>query len=241
MQEYMREIVLDTETTGLDPYADHRLVEIGCIELVNHMPTGRQYHQYINPERPMPKEAFDVHGLGDDFLKDQPVFAEVADDFLEFIGDDSVLVIHNAAFDMKFLNAELEWLNKPRIAMERALDTVQMARKKFPGSPVSLDALCRRFKIDNSNRTLHGALLDSDLLAQVYLELLGGRQHGLSLDPNAQDADSSGGNVGRRVLGPKSNRLKPRPHVISEEELAAHQAYIESKVKDAIWLKKQEA
>lgn len=128
----MREIVLDTETTGLDPYADHRLVEIGCIELINHMPTGRQYHQYINPQRPMPKEAFDVHGLGDEFLKDQPVFAEVADDFIEFIGEDSVLVIHNASFDMKFLNAELEWLNKPRIAMERALDTVQMARKKFP-------------------------------------------------------------------------------------------------------------
>ncbi|KZD02231.1 MULTISPECIES: DNA polymerase III subunit epsilon [unclassified Thalassospira] len=237
----MREIVLDTETTGLDPYADHRLVEIGCIELINHMPTGRQYHQYINPQRPMPKEAFDVHGLGDEFLKDQPVFAEVADEFIEFIGEDSVLVIHNASFDMKFLNAELEWLNKPRIAMERALDTVQMARKKFPGSPVSLDALCRRFKIDNSNRTLHGALLDSDLLAQVYLELLGGRQHGLSLDPNALNGDQDEDNGGRRVLGPRGNRLEPRPHVISDEELAAHRAYIEAKVKDALWLIKQEA
>jgi len=233
----MREIVLDTETTGLDPYSDHRLVEIGCIELINHMPTGRQYHQYINPQRPMPKEAFDVHGLGDDFLKDQPVFAEIADDFIEFIGDDSVLVIHNAAFDMKFLNAELGWLDKPKIAMERALDTVQMARKKFPGSPVSLDALCRRFKIDNSNRTLHGALLDSDLLALVYLELLGGRQHGLSLDPNARDDDDTV----ERVLGPKENRLEPRPHVISDTELAAHKAYIESKVTDAIWLKPKEA
>lgn len=237
----MREIVLDTETTGLDPYADHRLVEIGCIELINHMPTGRQYHQYINPQRPMPKEAFDVHGLGDEFLKDQPVFAEVADEFIEFIGEDSVLVIHNASFDMKFLNAELEWLNKPRIAMERALDTVQMARKKFPGSPVSLDALCRRFKIDNSNRTLHGALLDSDLLAQVYLELLGGRQHGLSLDPNALNGDQDEDNGGRRVLGPLGNRLEPRPHVISDEELAAHRAYIEAKVKDALWLTRQEA
>ncbi|WP_336231856.1 DNA polymerase III subunit epsilon [Thalassospira sp. CH_XMU1458] len=237
----MREIVLDTETTGLDPYADHRLVEIGCIELINHMPTGRQYHQYINPQRPMPKEAFDVHGLGDEFLKDQPVFAEVADEFIEFIGEDSVLVIHNASFDMKFLNAELEWLNKPRIAMERALDTVQMARKKFPGSPVSLDALCRRFKIDNSNRTLHGALLDSDLLAQVYLELLGGRQHGLSLDPNALNGDQDEDNGGRRVLGPRGNRLEPRPHAISDEELAAHRAYIEAKVKDALWLIKQEA
>jgi len=237
----MREIVLDTETTGLDPYADHRLVEIGCIELINHMPTGRQYHQYINPQRPMPKEAFDVHGLGDEFLKDQPVFAEVADEFIEFIGEDSVLVIHNASFDMKFLNAELEWLNKPRIAMERALDTVQMARKKFPGSPVSLDALCRRFKIDNSNRTLHGALLDSDLLAQVYLELLGGRQHGLSLDPNALNGDQDEDNGGRRVLGPRGNRLEPRPHVISDEELAAHRAYIEAKVKDALWLTRQDA
>ncbi|MBV18133.1 MAG: DNA polymerase III subunit epsilon [Thalassospira sp.] len=234
----MREIVLDTETTGLDPYSDHRLVEIGCIELINHMPTGRQYHQYINPQRPMPKEAFDVHGLGDDFLKDQPVFAEVADDFIEFIGDDSVLVIHNAPFDMKFLNAELGWLNKPTIPMDRALDTVQMARKKFPGSPVSLDALCRRFKIDNSNRTLHGALLDSDLLAVVYLELLGGRQHGLSLDPNARGDDEDGV---ERVLGPKENRLEPRPHVISDTELAAHQAYIESKVIDAVWLKTKEA
>ena len=189
----------------------------------------------------MPKEAFDVHGLGDEFLKDQPVFAEVADEFIEFIGEDSVLVIHNASFDMKFLNAELEWLNKPRIAMERALDTVQMARKKFPGSPVSLDALCRRFKIDNSNRTLHGALLDSDLLAQVYLELLGGRQHGLSLDPNALNGDQDEDNGGRRVLGPRGNRLEPRPHMISDEELAAHRAYIEAKVKDALWLIKQEA
>ena len=233
----MREIVLDTETTGLDPYADHRLVEIGCIELFNHMPTGRQYHQYINPQRPMPKEAFDVHGLGDDFLKDQPVFAEVVDDFLEFIGDDSHLVIHNAAFDMKFLNAELEWLSKPKIAMDRAIDTVQMARKKFPGSPVSLDALCRRFKIDNSNRTLHGALLDSDLLALVYLELLGGRQHGLSLDSKVTKKvviDTP------RIVRPKENYLEPRPHILSEDELAAHQTYIEKKFSAAIWLKREE-
>ncbi len=234
----MREIVLDTETTGLDPYADHRLVEIGCIELFNHMPTGRQYHQYLNPQRPLPKEAFDIHGLGDDFLKDQPVFAEVVDDFLEFIGDDSHLVIHNAAFDMKFLNAELEWLSKPKIVMDRAIDTVQMARKKFPGSPVSLDALCRRFKIDNSNRTLHGALLDSDLLALVYLELLGGRQHGLLLDPKTAAASKEVRSKDiPRVVGPKETRLEPRPQVISNEELAAHNAYIEKKLKDALWLK----
>ena len=234
----MRELVLDTETTGLDPYADHRLVEIGCIELFNHMPTGRQYHQYLNPQRPMPKDAFDIHGLGDDFLKDQPVFAEVVDDFLEFIGDDSHLVIHNAAFDMKFLNAELEWLSKPKIVMDRAIDTVQMARKKFPGSPVSLDALCRRFKIDNSNRTLHGALLDSDLLALVYLELLGGRQHGLLLDPKTAAASKEVRSKDiPRVVGPKETRLEPRPQVISNEELAAHNAYIEKKLKDALWLK----
>ncbi|MBR9779980.1 MAG: DNA polymerase III subunit epsilon [Rhodospirillales bacterium] len=236
----MREIVLDTETTGLDPYADHRLVEIGCIELINHMPTGQQYHQYINPQRPMPKEAFDVHGLGDDFLKDQPVFAEIVDDFLEFIGDDSLLVIHNAAFDMKFLNAELEWLSKPKIDMNRAIDTVQMARKKFPGSPVSLDALCRRFKIDNSNRTLHGALLDSDLLALVYLELLGGRQHGLLLDSNVKDKAKETANTPRMVVGPKENRLEPRLHIVSDEELAAHRAYIETKVSGAFWLKHEE-
>ena len=236
----MREIVLDTETTGLDPYADHRLVEIGCIELINHMPTGQQYHQYINPQRPMPKEAFDVHGLGDDFLKDQPVFAEIVDDFLEFIGDDSLLVIHNAAFDMKFLNAELEWLSKPKIDMNRAIDTVQMARKKFPGSPVSLDALCRRFKIDNSNRTLHGALLDSDLLALVYLELLGGRQQGLLLDYNAKDKAKETANTPRMVVGPKENRLEPRLHIVSDEELAAHRAYIETKVSGAFWLKHEE-
>ncbi|KEO57707.1 MULTISPECIES: DNA polymerase III subunit epsilon [Thalassospira] len=236
----MREIVLDTETTGLDPYADHRLVEIGCIELINHMPTGQQYHQYINPQRPMPKEAFDVHGLGDDFLKDQPVFAEIVDDFLKFIGDDSLLVIHNAAFDMKFLNAELEWLSKPKIDMNRAIDTVQMARKKFPGSPVSLDALCRRFKIDNSNRTLHGALLDSDLLALVYLELLGGRQHGLLLDSNAKDKAKETANTPRMVVGPKENRLEPRLNIVSDEELAAHRAYIETKLSGAFWLKLEE-
>ncbi len=231
----MREIVLDTETTGLDPYADHRLVEIGCIELVNHMPTGNQYHQYINPQRSMPKEAFDVHGLGDEFLAKQPVFAEVVDDFLEFIGMDSKLVIHNAAFDMKFLNAELSWLNKPLIANDRAIDTVQMARKKFPGSPVSLDALCRRFKIDNSNRTLHGALLDSDLLAVVYLELLGGRQHGLGLDANLSGQGELG-SAHHMVKSAKPYR-EPRPHTAKPEEVARHQAYIADKIKDAVWLK----
>ena len=153
----MREIVLDTETTGFEPAEGDRIVEIGAVELIGHIPTGRTYHQYINPKRSMPKEAFEVHGLGDEFLADKPVFAEIASAFLDFIGD-AQLVIHNASFDMKFLNAELSWVNLPLIAMERAVDTLAIARRRFPGSPASLDALCRRFGIDNSARTLHGAL-----------------------------------------------------------------------------------
>ncbi len=171
----MREIVLDTETTGFEPSEGHRIVEIGAVELLNKMPTGRTYHQYINPERPMPKEAFEVHGLGDDFLRDKPVFKTIARDFIEFVGE-STLVIHNAAFDMKFLNAELKSLGHPGLPMSQSLDTVAMARRKFPGAPASLDALCRRFGIDNSAREKHGALLDCELLAEVYLELIGGRQ-----------------------------------------------------------------
>ena len=171
----MREIVLDTETTGFDPETGDRIVEIGGVELYNHVATGRTYHQYINPERSMPAEAFEVHGLGDDFLSDKPKFAQIGQDFVDFVGD-ARLVIHNAAFDMKFLNAELRWMGLPALPMERAIDTLGMARKKFPGSPATLDALCRRFNIDNSARTLHGALLDSEILAEVYLELIGGRQ-----------------------------------------------------------------
>ena len=177
----MREIVLDTETTGFEPAEGDRIVEIGAIELMNHMPTGRTYHQYINPKRSMPEGAFGIHGIGPDLLvppkdpkpgqvilKDKPVFADVAQKFIDFIGD-SKLVIHNAPFDMKFLNAELGWVNLALLPMAQSLDTLAIARKKFPGSPASLDALCRRFGIDNSNRTLHGALLDSEILAEVYL------------------------------------------------------------------------
>ena len=170
----MRQIFLDTETTGLDPKTGDRIVEIGAVELMNHLPTGRTYHQYINPERPMPKEAFDVHGLGDDFLRDKPKFAQIVQDFVDFIGDDAKLVIHNAQFDMKFLNAELKWAGRAVMPYSRAVDTLEIARNKFPGAQNSLDALCRRFRIDNSNRTLHGALLDSELLAEVYLALRGG-------------------------------------------------------------------
>ncbi|MDA9346528.1 DNA polymerase III subunit epsilon, partial [bacterium] len=159
----MREIVLDTETTGFEPSEGDRIVEIGAVELFNHLPTGRTYHQYINPERNMPEAAFNVHGLSEEFLSDKPIFKNIAQEFIDFIAD-SKLVIHNASFDMKFLNAELGWVNRPALPNDQAIDTLAITRRKFPGSPASLDALCRRFGIDNSSRTLHGALLDSEIL-----------------------------------------------------------------------------
>jgi len=176
----MREIILDTETTGLNPGDGHRIIEIGCLEVINLLPTGRTYHQYINPQRDVPPEATAVHGLTDDFLADKPVFRDIADEFLAFIGE-STLVIHNANFDMRFLNAELSKINYPKLKFSRTFCTMILAREKFPGSPANLDALCRRFKVDNSGRIHHGALLDSELLADVYLELKGGRQTSLSL------------------------------------------------------------
>src|SRR5690606_9533857 len=226
----MREIVLDTETTGFEPAEGHRIVEIGAIELFNHVPTGRTFHQYINPERAMPVEAFEVHGLGDDFLRGKPRFAEIAAAFLEFIGMDSRLVIHNAACDMKFLNAELAWLSLPAITLERAVDTVAMARRKFPGSPASLDALCRRFGIDNSAREKHGALLDSELLAEVYLELIGGRQPDLAFAAAANPAKASV--TGAWKAAPRPVPLAPR---LSAEEKAAHSAFLGSLGDGAIW------
>ena len=183
----MREIVLDTETTGLDPFSGDKIVEIGCVELENHLPTGRTYHQYINPMRSMSEEVIAVHGLTEEFLSDKPVFKDIADDFLAFVGEDAKLVIHNAAFDMKFLNAELSFADKPQLSYDRVVDTLIIARKKFPGSRVNLDELCKRFGVDNTGRTLHGALLDSELLAEVYLELLGGREPGLVLAQKAQE------------------------------------------------------
>ena len=165
----MREVVMDTETTGLDPFSGDRVVEIGGVELLNHLPTGRVYHQYINPERDMPQEAFEVHGLSSEFLSDKPVFKRIGQEFLDFV-DGAKLVIHNAAFDMKFLNAEFEWCGLPKLPMSQALDTLAIARGRFPGAQNSLDALCRRFGIDNSAREKHGALLDSEILAEVYLE-----------------------------------------------------------------------
>ena len=229
----MREIVLDTETTGFDAEKDDRIVEIGALELINHLPTGRTFHVYINPERSMPAEAFEVHGLGDDFLRDKQKFAEIAGDFLEFIGLDSKLVIHNASFDMKFLNAELKRAGHPTLPFNRALDTLAIARKKFPGSPSSLDALCRRFGVDNSGRELHGALLDSELLAEVYLELIGGRQPDLVLDqePNTIETDSSGVPVPRNVAA----RPSPLPPRLTEDEAAAHTEFLTRLGDDSIW------
>jgi DNA polymerase-3 subunit epsilon len=235
----MREVVLDTETTGFDAVNGDRLVEIGCVELMNHVPTGNTFWKYVNPEREVPQAAFQVHGLSTEFLSDKPKFAAVADDLLTFVGD-APLIIHNAEFDMKFINVELERAGKPTIPFARAIDTVAMARKKFPGAPASLDALCKRFGIDNSNRTLHGALLDAQLLADVYLELMGGRQAGLGLTTAAEvsvsvDLDFSGG---RRTAaaGVEITVRAPRPHAPSAQELAAHQAFI-GKIKEAIWLK----
>jgi DNA polymerase-3 subunit epsilon len=229
----MREIVLDTETTGLEPADGHRIVEIGAVELFNHMPTGRTFHQYLNPERAMPPEAFEIHGLGDDFLRDKPLFRLVGRDFLDFVGE-SRLVIHNAAFDMKFLNAELAMAGLPRLAGDRALDTVQIARQKFPGSPVSLDALCRRFGVDNSGREKHGALLDCELLAEVYLELIGGRQPGLMLAATDRR--------GPRAASPSDWRPAPRPAPLpprlTEAEAAAHAAFVVAMGDAAIWQKR---
>lgn len=227
----MREIVLDTETTGLDPSQGHRVIEIGCIELKNGTPTGGRYHAYINPERDVPEEATRISNLTTEFLLDKPLFADVAEGFLAFIGD-SPLVIHNAEFDIKFLNAELTRLARPTIAFGRAVDTVLIARKRFPGAPASLDALCRRFDISLEERRGkgHGALLDAELLAQVYLELSGGRQPGLELVATAAAA-----NRATIVYLPVPPRTRALPSLVSEEELAQHQAAIEKLGAAAIW------
>ncbi len=221
----MREVVLDTETTGLDPDAGHRLVEVAGLELVNHVPSGRHIQQYINPERDMPGEAYRIHGLSAEFLAGFPVFPEVALALLDFIGD-SRLVIHNADFDLKFLNAELARAGHGALPASRATDTVALARRRFPGAQVSLDALCRRFEIDNTTRTLHGALLDCELLAEVYLELRGGRQPGLDLAVNAETA-------GRPATGQRPVR-PVRPHAPGADERADHDAFIDG-MKSPIW------
>ncbi|KPD14369.1 MAG: DNA polymerase III subunit epsilon [Roseobacter sp. MedPE-SW] len=237
----MREIVLDTETTGFDPFSGDRIVEIGAVELLNHMPTGETFHVYINPERGMPQEAFGVHGIGPDLLeppqqpekgqvtlRDKPVFAKFGQAFLDFVRD-SRMVIHNASFDMKFLNFELDRMGLRTLPMEQALDTLAMARKRFPGSPATLDALCRRFHIDNSNRTLHGALLDSEILADVYLELIGGRQPDFGLSTNA----SSGGQIVEEWR--PAPRPAPLPSRLTAQEAEAHEAFVAKMGEEALW------
>jgi DNA polymerase-3 subunit epsilon len=224
----MREIVFDTETTGLDPTAGHRVVEIGCVELINHMPTGETRQWYVNPQRDMPEEAFNVHGLSEAFLSDKPLFAAVVDDFLNFV-DGAVLIAHNANFDMRFLNAELAALDRPNLPKDKVLDTITLARRKISGAQYSLDALCRRFQIDLSARGKHGALLDAELLAEVYLELIGGRQPGLVLAH-----DSAENTAAARTEDRKSR--PPRPHAPSVEEDAAHRAFM-AKIKNPFWEK----
>lgn len=222
----LREIVLDTETTGLDPERGHRIVEVAALELINHLPTGRTFHSYVNPERDMPEEAFRVHGLSAEFLADYPVFGEVVTPLLDFLAD-SPLVIHNAAFDMRFLGAELVRHGCAPLPPDRAIDTLALAQRRFPGAPASLDALCRRFAVDNAARTLHGALLDCELLAEVYLNLIGGRQTVLGLD-----RPGAGTGVTRVVRQARP----PRPHAASAEELAHHAAMLAS-LDDPVWLR----
>ncbi len=227
----LREIVFDTETTGLDPRKGDRLIEIGCIELVNRIPTGKEFHRYINPERTVPAEAEAVHGLSTQFLLDKPLFAEVAQEFIDFIAGDT-LVAHNAVFDVGFLNAEFERLKGPVISMSRVVDTLQLARRKHPAGPNSLDALCKRYGIDNSKRIKHGALMDSLLLAEVYVELLGERQASLVLagDRGGTTAGARNGTVS--VRGP---RPTPLPARLTEDLIAAHRAFVETLGPKALW------
>ena len=229
----MREIVLDTETTGFDPEEGDRIVEIGTIELMNHLPTGNTYHQYINPERSMPRAAFEVHGLGDEFLADKPVFASIGQAFLDFVGD-AKLVIHNAAFDMKFLNFELKRMRLRSLPWEQAIDTLAIAKRRFPGSPASLDALCRRFGVDNSRREKHGALLDSEILAEVYLELIGGRQPDLVLGaaPKQSAPTKAAAPVSNWRPYPRPNPLPPR---LTADEYEAHEALLTKLGDSPIW------
>jgi DNA polymerase-3 subunit epsilon len=228
----VREVILDTETTGLDPKKGDRLIEIGCIEIYNRIPTGREYHSFINPERDVPAEAQAVHGLSGDFLKDKPLFHKVARNFLDFIGDDT-LVIHNAQFDIGFLNFELERAGFATLTMDRVVDTLALARRKHPAGPNNLDALCKRYGIDNSKRTKHGALVDSLLLAEVYIELLGERQAALGLQSNRSGATEKV-RAGKRQAPQRPQPLPPR---IGAEGLATHRAYIEKLGAKAIWLK----
>lgn len=225
----LREIVLDTETTGIDPAKGDRVIEIGCVELVNHVPSGRHYHCYINPEFPVSEGAFKVHGLSDGFLADKPVFAAIADEFAEFIAD-SRLVIHNAAFDVGFLNAELARLGRDRLVADRVLDTLGLARRKHPGASNSLDALCQRYGIDNSRRTKHGALMDAEILAEVYIELIGGRQTMLGLSAQSAGTESSSE---QSIIRP--SRGEPLNRCLDAQAASAHDQFVARMPKGGIW------
>jgi DNA polymerase-3 subunit epsilon len=225
----MREIVLDTETTGLDPLTGDRVVEVGCVELFNRIPTGQTFHRYINPERDVPASAFEVHGLSAEFLRDKPPFAEVAEDFLAFVGD-AALVIHNAAFDAAFLNSELERVGKPLIARDRLVDTLLLARRRHPGAANRLDDLCARYGIDNSRRTKHGALLDAEILSEVYIELIGARQAALGLE--LVTADKVGDRERLAVVQARPVPLVPR---LTADDLTAHRAFVATLGPHAIW------
>jgi len=227
----MREIVLDTETTGLSPRDGHRVVEIGCLELVHHMPTDQTFHKYLNPERAMPSQAFEIHGLSDEFLFDKPLFSDIADEFINFIGD-AVLIIHNAPFDLGFLNHELSRVDRPPIDEAQVIDTLSLAQRKHPAASNSLDALCKRYNVDNSHREKHGALLDSELLAEVYIELIGGRQPTLTL---VDDSDT--GTAAKTTRNRLAAKARPAalPARLSDAERTAHEAFIETLGPAALW------
>lgn len=230
---YIREIVFDTETTGFDPTTGDKLVEIGAVELINHVPTGKTYHQYINPERDVPEDVVKVHGLTTEYLKDFPIFSEIAQDFIDFVGEDGVLVAHNAAFDMKFINYELKHFGYPVYGWDRVVDTLEIAKKKFPGQRNNLDVLCKRFNIDNSARTFHGALLDAQLLAEVYLELLGGAEPTMEFSSSKQNNQK---NEDNKIVKTEKIYREPRLFDLNEEDEKNHRAFMEKYLKKPIWL-----
>ncbi len=231
----MREICLDTETTGLDPKDGHKIIEIACFELINKVKTGKVFHSFVNPLRDVPLEAFRIHGISTEFLKDKPTFDLIADKFLDFIGDD-ILVIHNASFDIKFLNFELNILRKKTLEMSRVVDSLMLARKKFPGGQNSLDALCKRFNLDLSKREKHGAMIDTELLCDVYIELMGGAQEGFGFD-NLKKNDSIKNNqiIDLAVLKNNKKIIPARNFVVSDAELKEHQEFIEKNFKTTFW------
>ena len=228
----MREICFDTETTGIYPENGDRLVEIGAVELINHLPTGKIFHKYINPQRDVPEEVVKIHGLTNEFLADKPVFADIAQEWIDFIGEDGIFVAHNAEFDMRFINFELKKLGYKTYEWDRVVDTLAIARNQFPGARNNLDALCKRFNIDNSARTFHGALLDAQLLSEVYLQLLGIDEPSINFMSEEKNNQTN-----ENVVFDKSRILKSRDFYLSAEELEKHQNFINTKIKDAIWNK----